>query len=80
LDFVDLQLDLTERTRLVLGEITERHLNDTTVERVVGVTETLSTVDKSLTDLADFEHGRSLDIIPILTGEGVNAKLKEKYE
>jgi hypothetical protein len=73
LDFVNLQLDLTERARLVLGKIAERHLNDTTVKRIVGVTETLGTVNKSLTDLTDLEHGRSLDIIPILTGEGVNA-------
>jgi hypothetical protein len=80
LDFIDLQLDLTERTRLVLGEITKRHLNNTTVERVIGVTETLSTVDKSLTDLADLEHGGSLDIIPILTGEGVNAKMDIIYK
>src|SRR5690606_20416370 len=43
LDIVNLQLDLTEITRLVLGEITERHLDDTTLEGVVGVTETLST-------------------------------------
>jgi hypothetical protein len=46
------------------------------LKRVVGVTETLSTVDKSLTDLTDIEHGRSLDIIPVLTGEGVNDIIK----
>jgi hypothetical protein len=38
------------------------------------LTETLGTVDKSLTDLTNIEHGRSLDVIPVLAGEGVNAR------
>jgi N-acyl-D-aspartate/D-glutamate deacylase len=37
------------------------------------LTETLGTVDKSLADLANIEHRRSLDVIPVLAGEGVNA-------
>jgi hypothetical protein len=44
------------------------------IEIKVLLTETLGAVDKSLTDLANVEHGRSLDIIPVLAGEGVNAK------
>jgi hypothetical protein len=78
LDFVHLELDLAERAGLVLGKITERHLDDTAVQGVVGVTETLGTVDQSLTDLTDLEHGGSLDIIPVLTGEGVDAKGKNE--
>ena len=38
------------------------------------LTETLGAVDKSLTDLTNIEHGRSLDVIPVLAGEGVNAR------
>jgi hypothetical protein len=48
------------------------------IEIKVLLTETLGAVDKSLTDLANVEHGRSLDIIPVLAGEGVNAKKGDK--
>jgi hypothetical protein len=40
----------------------------------VTLTETLGAVDKSLADLANIEHRRSLDVIPVLAGEGVNAR------
>jgi len=72
LDFINSQLDLAESTIFVLGEVTERDFDNTTLKVVVGVSETLGAVDKSLTDLANIEHRGSLDVIPVLAGEGVN--------
>jgi len=33
----------------------------------------LGTTDESLANILDLEHGRGLDIVPILLGEGIGA-------
>ena len=73
LDLIDSQLDLTERVLLVLVQVSERDLEDTALQGIVGVLQTLGAVDEGLTNLANIESGRSLDIIPVLAGEGVDA-------
>jgi len=75
LDLIDTQLDLAERVLLVLVQVSERDLEDTALQSIVGVLHTLGTVDKGLTDLTNVKGGRSLDVIPVLTGEGVDAIL-----
>ena len=72
LDLINSQLDLAERVLLVLVQVSERDLEDTTLQGVVGVLHTLGAVDKGLADVANIEGGRSLDIIPVLAGEGVD--------
>lgn len=73
LDLIDSQLDLTERVLLVLVQVSERDLEDTALQGIVGVLQTLGAVDEGLANLANVEGGRSLNVIPVLTGEGVNA-------
>jgi hypothetical protein len=48
LDLVDSQADLAERVVLILLEIGERNLEDTTLKSVVGVLDTGGTVDEGL--------------------------------
>jgi len=72
LDLIDTQLDLAERVLLVLVQVSEGDLEDTALQRVVGVLHALGTVNEGLANLANVEGGRSLDIIPVLAGEGVN--------
>lgn len=50
LNLVDAQLDLTERVVLILLEIGERSLEDTALERIVGVLQTGGAVDEGLAD------------------------------
>jgi hypothetical protein len=38
----------------------------------------LSSVNEGLADVADIEDGGGLDIVPVLAGEGVNAKVIKK--
>ena len=75
LDLINTQLNLAERVLLVLVQVSERDLEDTALQSIVGVLHTLGTVDKGLTDLTNVKGGRSLDVIPVLTGEGVDAIL-----
>ncbi|KAI3491149.1 hypothetical protein L1887_44547 [Cichorium endivia] len=75
LDAVDLQLELAVRLLVVLVEVGERSLDNAALERVIGVLETLRTVDKGLANVAVLEEGRGLDVVPVLAGEGVNSPL-----
>lgn len=50
--FVDSELNLSESVVFVVLEISERNLEDTALQSVVGVLETGSSVDKSLSDTA----------------------------
>lgn len=79
LDLINAKLDLAEREILGLVEVTKGDFNNTTLEGVVGVPHTLGTVDEGLADVTDLEKGGSLDVIPVLTGEGIDA-MKERIE
>lgn len=75
LDTVDLQLELAVSLLVVLVEVGEGSLDDTALERVIGVLETLGSVDKGLADVSVLEEGGGLDVVPVLAGEGVNSPL-----
>lgn len=75
LDTVNLQLELAVSLLIVLVEVGEGSLDDTALERVIGILETLGSVDKGLADVAVLEEGGSLDVVPVLTGEGVDSPL-----
>ena len=75
LDTVDLQLELAVSLLVILVEVSERSLDDTALERVIGVLETLGSVDKGLADVSVLEEGGCLDVVPVLTGEGVDSPL-----
>lgn len=75
LDTVNLQLELAVSLLVVLVKVSERSLDDAALERVIGVLETLRSVDKGLTDVSVLEEGRSLDVVPVLAGEGVDSPL-----
>ncbi len=75
LDTVNLQLELAVSLLVVLVEVGEGSLDDTALERVIGVLETLGSVDESLADVAVLEEGGSLDVVPVLAGEGVDSPL-----
>lgn len=72
LDLVNPQLDLTERVLLVLVQVGERNLENTALQGVISILQTLSAVDQGLADLANIKGRRSLDIIPILASEGID--------
>ena len=65
LDVLDPQLDLSEALVLILVQVAQRELDDSALERVVGVLETLGSVDQGLTDGLDLEDGRGLDVVPV---------------
>jgi len=71
LNLIDTELDLSESVLIVLVEISERKFEDSALERVVGVLQSRRSVDKSLSDVSGVEHGRCLEIIPVLASEGV---------
>lgn len=75
LDAVDLQLELAVSLLVILVEVSERGLDDAALERVIGVLETLRSVDKRLANVAVLEEGGSLDVVPVLAGEGVDSPL-----
>jgi hypothetical protein len=50
LDLVDTELDLAESVVLILLQIGQRNLEDSALQRIVGVLETGGSVDKSLSD------------------------------
>lgn len=71
-NLLNTELDLAERLVLVVVEVGERDLEDTALQRVVGIVETLGAVDEGLADVAVLEERRRLDVVPVLAGEGVN--------
>ena len=52
LNLVDSELDLAESMVLILLEIGQGNLEDSALQRIVGVLQTGGTVDKSLADTA----------------------------
>lgn len=75
LDLVDTELELAERLLVILVKVSERSLNDTALERVVGVLQTLGSVDKGLANVPVLEEDGGLDVVPVLAGEGVDSAL-----
>jgi hypothetical protein len=73
LDLINTQLDLAERVLLALVQVSEGDLEDTALQGIVGVLHTLGAVDEGLADVANLKGRRSLDIVPVLAGEGVDA-------
>jgi hypothetical protein len=65
LDVFDSQLDLSEALVFVLVQVSQGHLNDSALQGVVGILETLRSVDQGLTDGLDLEDGRGLDVVPV---------------
>ena len=64
-DVLNPQLDLSERLLLVVVEVGEGELNNSALERVVGIFQTLGSVDKGLSSLGVLKEGRSLDVVPL---------------
>jgi len=80
LDLINTQLDLAERVLLALVQVSEGDLEDTALQGVVGVLHTLGAVDEGLADVANLKGGRSLDIVPVLAGEGIDTIIFLKGE
>eukprot|EP00842_Homolaphlyctis_polyrhiza_P006672 jgi/Hompol1/7005/HPOL_003815-RA len=73
-NFLDLELDLAETVIHVLGEIGKVDLENTVLEVVLGVLETLGAVDERLANVAGLEERGSLDVVPVLAGEGPSSQ------
>jgi hypothetical protein len=80
LDFLDLELKLSPGDGIGgVVAITERKLENSTLEVVSRVDETSGLVDGSQSDLSLLEAGGQ-HVVPLLSGEGMNAiKKKEVY-
>lgn len=74
-DFFDTETELSEGLFVVLVQVGEGRLNDSSLQGVVGVLETLRSVDESLSEVSVLEEGRGLDIVPVLSGERINGTL-----
>merc|ERR1719370_2357618 len=74
LNFLAHKLDLSERPLgiILVLQISKRDLVDAALETIGGNPCTSGPVHQSLANLADFEEGGSLDVIPVLPGEGVH--------
>jgi len=73
LDIFNAEAHLAECLILILVvEVSEGDLKDTALETIRGNLGTLSAGDEGLANLTDREEGRSLNIIPVLLGEGVD--------
>jgi hypothetical protein len=68
------ELELAERSFgiVVVLQIGQRDLKHATFQTVRSDSCSLGSVDQGLADLASCEHGWSLDIIPVLAGEGID--------
>lgn len=77
LDLVDAKANLAERVIFILLKIGERNLDNTSLQRVVGVLQTGGAVDKGLTDISNVERIRGLNGVPILARERVDGLLLE---
>ena len=72
LHILNLQPELTECLVFILVQIGKRNLDDATTESVAGKLGTSRLVDDSEADIGLGENSGSLDIIPLLLGEGVS--------
>lgn len=75
--FLDLQLDLSESVLHVVVEVGQIDLEDSVFEEVLSVLETLCAVDESLSDLSHSKECGGLDVVPVLSREGVDRLLLE---
>ena len=80
LNVVALQLDLPVGLVLVLVQVRETDLVDSSLEPVGRNLGTLSTRDESLPEGSRGEHGWSLQAVPVLLREGIHAKKGEEKE
>merc|ERR1719188_1653254 len=73
-DFLTHKLELSERPLgvVLVLQISKRDLVDAALETIGGDPCTSGPVHQSLANLADFEEGGRLDVIPVLPGEGVD--------
>ena len=74
-DFFDTETELSEGLFVVLVQVGEGGLDDSSLQGVVGVLETLGSVDEGLYEVSVLEEGGGLDIVPVLSGERVNGTL-----
>lgn len=75
LDLIDSQLDLLEGVVLLSLQIGQRHLEHSALEVVVGKSQTGGSVHEGLADVSVLKGGGSLDVVPVLLGEGVHNSL-----
>merc|ERR1719295_2160389 len=52
--------------------VSQRHLEDAALQTVSGGSGTLGSVDQGLAHLSDLEHGGGLNVVPVLSGEGID--------
>jgi len=71
-NLVNAQFNFAERTFLILHQVSAGNLDNATPKGVIGVLQALRAVHKGFADLADVEHGRSFDVIPIFAGERID--------
>lgn len=74
-DFLDSQAELPEGLLIVLVEVGEGLLDNSSLECIVGVLETLRSVDEGFTNVSVLEENGGLDVIPVFAGEGVDCAL-----
>ena len=72
LDVLDLELHLPESLVLILVQVSEGALHDSTPQSIRGDLGSLGAVDDSLTNVGVGEEGGGTNIIPVLFGEGVD--------
>lgn len=78
LDLINAKTELAESLILALGvQVTKGDIKDTTTKVVISVLQTLSAVDEGLAEVTDGEAGGSLDVVPVLAGEGIDDLLLE---
>jgi hypothetical protein len=75
LDLVNSQLDLLEGVVLLALQISKGHLEHSALEVVVGESQTGGSVHEGLADVSVLKGGGSLDVVPVLLGEGVDNSL-----
>ena len=78
-NFLNLKTNLSETIFLVIVQISKVHIDNTVLKVILGILQTLSTVNQGLSDIANFEKGGSLDVIPVLAREGINGLLLETF-
>lgn len=78
LNLIDTKTELAESLILALGvQVTEGDIKNTTTKVIISVLQALSAVDEGLTEVTDGEAGGSLDVVPVLAGEGIDDLLLE---
>lgn len=83
LDVLGDEAELAERPLgvIVVLQISQGNFEDTVLQTLGGNLGTLSPVDQCLADLAGSEHGRCLDIVPVLPCERVDtARIQQDRE